>query len=278
MEQKRTNHPPQQAPGCLLWIDEVINIVCQMGLIMMLNKFLQSTRIDFEKWILGKGYDLIALRYLQPEDKLKVEKMILRKKHKNWRDIEALDVLGTEKSIQTIVESLESIDLETKIEAAERLYQRQMFSVQQIESLLIGILWSVDYRYRLIRFEQFIVDHQSPIIYKMLVWNTVYGHQNVRFRFAALLYFLFKITESPVKDFPSNCVNFHSNDLFVRKKAFIVLCQDLKLDPKNALEGMPTTTMIAKGRKTIAYITGGFILFILIITIIVEILLSNALK
>lgn len=245
---------------------------------MMLNKFLQSTRIDMEKIISGTGYDLIALRYLQPEDKLKVEKMIIRRKRKTWRDIEALDILGTDKSIQAITKSLQSERIETKIEAADKLHQRKLIDDNQLESILVGLLWTINEQFYSIRFHKFLFEHQTPLVLKLLLWNTLYGQQKVRAGAAASLYYLLKITASPTEGFPVLCFQFDSKKLPVRKTAFIQLCHDLNIDPATALDGMPTMSMVAKDRKTLAFVTGGFLLFILILTIIAEVLLQNALK
>ena len=59
-----------------------------------LGKFQRSMEIDYYKWHDGVGYDLDAIRAASPQERTAIEAILLNRKMADWRDAEALAVLG----------------------------------------------------------------------------------------------------------------------------------------------------------------------------------------
>ena len=64
-------------------------------------RFLASMHIGYMEWHDGTGYDLEALQSLCPEEKQQAESL-LSNRLSSFRDLEALDCLGTESALASM--------------------------------------------------------------------------------------------------------------------------------------------------------------------------------
>jgi hypothetical protein len=85
------------------------------------QRFMASTDIDYEKWHEGIGYDLDALRELEPDEAFRAEHWLLQRAGNDWRDLEALLALGTPTAKAAVVEQLRHGKLEQRLNAASQL-------------------------------------------------------------------------------------------------------------------------------------------------------------
>ena len=83
------------------------------------QRFQSSMVIDYEKWHDGVGYDIEALDELSPAERIKVEHMLAPRAEKDWRDLEALDRLGTPGALQAIWRARESSDADIRMHALQ---------------------------------------------------------------------------------------------------------------------------------------------------------------
>ena len=80
-----------------------------------------STNIDYDRWKEGEGYDLEALRSLEPDEQFRLELWLLGRVEEDWRDLEALLVLGTDTARAAVVNQLRNGKLEQRLNAARLL-------------------------------------------------------------------------------------------------------------------------------------------------------------
>ena len=73
--------------------------------------------IGYKQWHDGIGYDLAALDELTKSDRGKVEKLLIPRAANDWRDLEALDRLGTPRAVQAILEVRKVKDPEMRLRA-----------------------------------------------------------------------------------------------------------------------------------------------------------------
>jgi hypothetical protein len=66
--------------------------------------FLASMKITYEQWHDGIGYDLDALRQIEPEERDAIETNLIDhlKSPGDWRDVEALHALGTPRAVTAV--------------------------------------------------------------------------------------------------------------------------------------------------------------------------------
>jgi len=60
-----------------------------------MSRFIESMNIDYEKWHDGIGYDLRALEEADKKERKAIERILVNRNPKDWRDIEALAILDT---------------------------------------------------------------------------------------------------------------------------------------------------------------------------------------
>ena len=85
------------------------------------ERFMASTDIDYEKWHEGEGYDLDALRALDPDEHFRIEQWLLARAGQDWRDLEGLLALGTPTARAAVVDQLRAGKLEQRLWAARYL-------------------------------------------------------------------------------------------------------------------------------------------------------------
>jgi hypothetical protein len=82
------------------------------------ERFLSSMVMDFDKWHDGIGYDLDALDEMAPEERSDIEQRLVSKLD-DWRDLEALDHLGTPNAVAAILRARTSSNQELRLAAQD---------------------------------------------------------------------------------------------------------------------------------------------------------------
>jgi hypothetical protein len=68
-----------------------------------LDRFAKSMNIGYDEWHDGIGYDLLALDELTEAEKPLAVGLLIPRAAQDWRDLEALDRLGTAEAIEAIL-------------------------------------------------------------------------------------------------------------------------------------------------------------------------------
>jgi hypothetical protein len=199
---------------------------------VMLQRFLDSMEMNFEKWHDGIGYDLEALDNMTPTDRDKVVDILLNFNSSNAsRNFEALDHIKTSKASAAIKKALRHPSLEVRI-AASRFAKgadsdRERVLIEALENSEIygGLSQALD------QIETF---HPEGVIDALL--RGLLARNSEAVNFAGMLFFIFGKAET---SFDWNLrpffLKFNTDNSMEREKAFIELCNTLGLDSKKYL-------------------------------------------
>jgi len=197
------------------------------------QRFLDSMNMDYAKWHDGVGYDLDALRKLSLDEKEKVEDVLITHGVKDWRDIEALAEIGSEKALSAIEGALQSDKYEVRIKAIESLLEKKVVSEKEIETVLVetiplvSILNGQTFTLRLAE------KYPSSAVKRVLLWCALYGNDDIRVHAAALIYYLYGIATSSFDwNYRPFYLRFGDKNLSKRKLAYDELCDKIQVDPR----------------------------------------------
>ena len=201
------------------------------------QRFLDSMNIDYMKWHDGIGYDLDALRQLSPAERHKAEGVLLARGCQDWRDVEALNELGTDRALAALWAALASHRYEVRIAAATSLAQRGQLSEGEIEVLLVKTLPEVTILNGMVSTLRLVEDHPTLAVRRTLLWCALHGHDDIRVHAAALLYHLYGKAAEPFDwAYRSFFLRFGDKNLAERTTAYQELCAAIQVDPQWALE------------------------------------------
>lgn len=201
------------------------------------QRFLDSMNMDYAKWHDGVGYDLDALRKLSLDEKEKVEDSLITRGVQDWRDIEALAEIGSEKALSAIKSALQSDKYEVRIKAIESLSEKKVVSEKEIETVLVetiplvSILNGQTFTLRLAE------KYPSSAVKRVLLWCALYGNDDIRVHAAALIYYLYGIATSSFDwNYRPFYLRFGDKNLSNRKLAYDELCDKIQVDPHWAID------------------------------------------
>jgi hypothetical protein len=201
------------------------------------QRLLDSMKLDYAKWHDGVGYDLDVLRKLSPDEQTKVENLLIERGVKDWRDIDALAEIGSERAISALKNALRSDTYEARIRAIERLSEKGIISEREIETLLVETIPLVSIlngqTFTLLLSEKY----PTPAVKRVLLWCTLHGNDDIRVHAAALIYFLYGIAASSFDwNYRPFYLRFNDENLSNRKLAYEELCKEIQVDPGWAVD------------------------------------------
>lgn len=161
-----------------------------------LKRFKDSLELSYDQWHDGEGYDLEALKQLRGSERVIAENILLSRKSSDWRDIEALDELGTEKALEKMTRALSSKQIEVRVKAAERLGRRGKVEADDMENLIIQSLDEVTFFNGMNRLLSLVEQYPSQKVRAKIRWCAVNGNEDIRVHAAAMYHFLSGCTES----------------------------------------------------------------------------------
>jgi hypothetical protein len=196
------------------------------------QRFLDSMNIDYVKWHDGIGYDLDALRNLSIDEKEKVVDILIKHGINDWRDIDALAEIGSEKALSAIKKAFQSNRYEVRIKAIESLLEKKIVSEKEIETVLVetiplvSILNGQTFTLRLAE------KYPTPAIKRVLLWCALNGNDDIRVHAAALVYYLYGFATSSFDwNYRPFYLRFGDKNLSNRKSAYHELCNKIQVDP-----------------------------------------------
>ena len=193
--------------------------------------------MDYAKWHDGVGYDLDVLRKLSIDEKEKVEDVLITHGVRDWRDIEALAEIGSEKALSAIKSALQSDKYEVRIKAIESLSEKKVAGEKEIETVLVetiplvSILNGQTFTLRLAE------KYPTSEVKRALLWCTLHGNDDMRVHAAALIYYLYGIATSSFDwNYRPFYLRFGDKNLSNRKLAYDELCDKIQVDPRWAID------------------------------------------
>jgi hypothetical protein len=199
------------------------------------ERFMASTDIDYARWHDGVPYDVDALAGLTPEESREVEAWLLARAGSDWRDLEGLLALGTQRARAAVVDQLRHGTIEQRLAAARRLptdpaieAEREAAIVDGLDTSTVmdGLTTAID----------LAGEHRTPAVMDALFRAALRDDHVMAVHAAALLLFLHGKAKEPFDwDQRPFYLRFGDDDPKVRRAAFEELCRDCGVDPQRYL-------------------------------------------
>lgn len=200
------------------------------------DKFIQSMKIGYEEWHDGIGYDLQALNQLNQEELEQIETILISRNNRDWRDVDALAEILSEKAIESLKSALKSGNYEVRIRATQKLARKRIIDEKEIETVLVETIPFVSIFNGQTFALRLAEEYPTPAVKRILLWATLYGNDDIRVHAAALIYYLYNIAASSFDlDYRSFYLRFGDVDFSNRKLAYDELFNKIQVDPSWAI-------------------------------------------
>ncbi|MES1187576.1 MAG: hypothetical protein ABUL60_27405 [Myxococcales bacterium] len=197
------------------------------------EKFRQSMSIGYIEWHEGIGYDLVALAALSPDELVAAEDLLVARRVADWRDLEALDQIGSSRALRELEHALRSKSVDIRIEAARRLAARSLLAEATIEAIIVEALRTTTILDGMVKTLAFAAEHPSPAVLRTLLNRSLHGNDDIRVHAAALVHFLHGgSTSSFDMSFRPFYLRFASKNRQERLDAYRELCTQIGVQPE----------------------------------------------
>lgn len=201
------------------------------------ERFMASTDIDYDRWKEGEGYDLDALRELDPDELFRVEQWLLARAGQDWRDLEGLLALGSDTARATVVEQLRTGKLEQRLQAA-RLLEGDPTLAADIEAAAVAGLESAVLYGGLSVALDIATTRRTPALVDALFRATFRDEGEAAVHAAARLAFIHGKAKEPFDwELRPLFLRFNTQDRKEREAAFRDLCALCEVDHAPYLHG-----------------------------------------
>lgn len=195
------------------------------------ERFRRSMAIDYEKWHDGIGYDLDALDQASPAERDAIEKLLLSRGARDWRDVEALARLDTEPARAVLRDALREGDAGIRMAVAR--HAPGLLDEAGRTRSLVQAIGSVEPFGGLSDVIDEAVEFHPPEVIDALYLGVLRRDGEVAVHFAALLLYLLGGAEEPfdMAERPF-FLRFNTEDRAEREAAFRELCARVGADPE----------------------------------------------
>jgi hypothetical protein len=189
--------------------------------------------IGYVEWHDGIGYDLEALAGLSPEERQRAEDLVVARHAADWRDVEALDHIGSERTLAELAKAIRSRSVEIRVEAAQRLARRKLLSENEIDKIIVDALAHTTILNGMVKTLRFAAAYPTTAVRSKLLWSALHGNDDLRVHAAALVHFLYGCSASDFDwAFRSFYLQFGSKDRSLRRSAYLDLCTRIGVEPQ----------------------------------------------
>jgi hypothetical protein len=196
------------------------------------EKFRKSMSIGYMEWHEGIGYDLPALAALPPEELVVAEDLLVARHAADWRDLQALDTIGSPRALRELENALRSKSVDIRIEAARRLAARSLLADSTIEAIIVNALSTTTIADGMVKTLAFAAEHPSPSVLRALLDCSVHGNDDIRVHAAALVHFLHGGSSSSFDmNFRPFYLRFAAKNREERHAAYRELCAKIGIEP-----------------------------------------------
>lgn len=189
------------------------------------DRFIESTKIGFDEWHDGTGYDIDAIAEATPEERGNIETMLLPRCPDDWRAVEALAALGTPRALEAVRACLNAADPVIRVAAARELHENG--ELTDLGPVLTAALRSGNSS----AFSQaldMIGWHKVRTAEPALLRICAGGDGEEACHCAAMLFYLHGLSESAFDwNHRPFFLRFNTTDEAERKTAYIELCRKL---------------------------------------------------
>ncbi|MCB1865538.1 MAG: hypothetical protein KDG50_08905 [Chromatiales bacterium] len=197
----------------------------------LVERFVQSMRIDYEKWHDGTGYDIGAIHAATPVQRATIESILLARGVSDWRDVEALAAIGSEPALTRLRETLAHGD-DSELATAVLRHAPQLADSDTRTRTLVDALERAEFYGGLSQaLDEVEVFHPQAIL-SALLRGALDRTGEVAVHFAAMLMYLHGKAESSFDmDQRPFFLRFNTPERAAREAVFRELCVRLGIDP-----------------------------------------------
>lgn len=194
-----------------------------------------STNIGYEQWHDGEGYDLDALGVLEGRERAEAEAWLLARAGSDWRDLEGLLTLGSDRAREAVIDQLRNGSLEQRLAAARRLPEDPAIEADRVGAIVDGLATATVMN-GLTTALDLAAEYRSTAVIDALFRAALRDDREMAVHAAALLLFLHGKAKEPFDwDRRSFTLQFGEDDPKVRQAAFEQLCRECGADPARFL-------------------------------------------
>jgi len=194
-----------------------------------MSRFIESMNIDYEKWHDGIGYDLRALEEADKKERKAIERILVNRNPKDWRDIEALAILDTPGARSALLVSV--LGGINEVNMAVLRYAPELVNDSLRTKLIVKALKSASFFYGLRQTLHLVEKYHPEEVIRELFHGTLNREGGVAVHFAAMLFYIYGKAETSFD--PENrafFLKFNTEKLSDRKIIFQELCKKINVD------------------------------------------------
>jgi hypothetical protein len=201
------------------------------------ERFRRSMAIDHEKWHDGVGYDVAALRAATSRDKRAIEDVLLARGVRDWRDVEALATLDSERARRALREAFAADDAALRL--AVLRHAPDLVPAAERTAALVAALQTAEIQGGLTQaLDQAETFHPQPVV-DALFSGLLHRDGETAVHFAALLTFIHGKADSAFDwDQRPYFLRFHTEDRAEREAMVRDLCARLGVPPHRYTHGV----------------------------------------
>ncbi len=199
-----------------------------------LRRFEESMKIDYEKWHDGLSYDLDAIKSASLAERKKIEQILINHNPRDWRDIEALAQINTERARETLKNAMKDPDPDVRI-AVSRFAPNLVTSGERSKSL-IKALKNAEIFGGLSQVLDDIEKYHPQEVKEALIEGLLSRQGEVATLFAGMLFYIYGKADEPFDwSLRPFFLRFNTENRREREQAFLELCKKLNINPKKYL-------------------------------------------
>ena len=200
----------------------------------LVRRFEKSMVIDYVKWRDGVGYDLDAIKLASPDEQKVIEELLTRHVPRDWRDIEALAVVGSKSALKTIKDAMN--DPNPAVRSAVSRFAPNLVEDSVRSRSVVDALQHAEVFSGLSQILDDVEDFHPEEVKEALIAGLLSREGEVAVLFAGMLFFLYgKAKESFDWEQRPFFLRFNTENKGERVKVFRELCTTLNIDPEKYL-------------------------------------------
>ena len=179
--------------------------------------------MDFEKWHDGIGYDIEAIKAASPAERTAIEQMLINHTPLDWRDIEALAEINTEKAREILKQAINDPDPDVRV--AVTRYTSGLVSDNARTRSIVDALKNAEIFGGLSQVLDDVETYHPDEVKEALIDGLLKRKGDVAVLFAAMLFYIYGKADEPF-DMAQRpfFLRFNTEDKAEREAVFLELC------------------------------------------------------
>lgn len=196
---------------------------------------MKSMVMDFDKWHDGIGYDIDAIKAASPTERATIEQTLISHTPRDWRDIEALAQINTEKAREVLKQAINDPDPDVRV--AVTRYSSGLVSDNARTRSIVDGLKNAEVFGGLSQVLDDVETYHPEEVKEALIEGLLKRSGDVAVPFAAMLFYIFGKADEPF-DMAQRpfFLRFNTEDRAERETVFVELCMKLGINSEKYLQ------------------------------------------